>query len=170
MLNALRITRPETLVRRHRAGFRRYWRWKPRSGGGRPQIDADLRALIRRMSVDSPLGGAPRIHGEFRTRFGSRSVERGEVHDQVTRLPFAGIAHLPSQPLDANRRDGPVRGSERHFRAALRLHHRQAGSATVPTRRHGFMSTDGPRQWLMFHRGGSRTARLTSFEIVAAYE
>jgi hypothetical protein len=34
--------------------FRRYWRWKSQSGGGRPQIDADLRVLIRRMSVDNP--------------------------------------------------------------------------------------------------------------------
>src|SRR6266581_8679992 len=40
-----------SLVRWHRAGFRRYWRWKSRSLGGRPQIDADLRALIRRISV-----------------------------------------------------------------------------------------------------------------------
>jgi hypothetical protein len=53
-------------VRWHRAGFRRYWRWKSRSLGGRPQIDADLRALIRRMSVDNPLWGARRIHGELR--------------------------------------------------------------------------------------------------------
>src|SRR5437773_12491221 len=44
--------------------FRHYWRWKSRSFGGRPQIDADLRALIRRMSVDNPLWGAPRIHDE----------------------------------------------------------------------------------------------------------
>ena len=33
--------------------------------GGRPQIEADLRALIRRMSVENPLWGAPRIHGEL---------------------------------------------------------------------------------------------------------
>jgi hypothetical protein len=65
MLDALRIIRPETLMRCHRDGFRRYWRWKSRSAGGRPQIDADLRALIRRMSVDNPLWGAPRIHGEL---------------------------------------------------------------------------------------------------------
>jgi hypothetical protein len=50
---------------RHRAGFRRYWRWKSRCLGGRPQIEADLRALIRRMSVDNPLWSAPRIHGEL---------------------------------------------------------------------------------------------------------
>ena len=59
------IIQPETLVRWHRAGFRRYWRWKSRSLGGRPQIDADLRALIRRMSIENPLWGAPRIHGEL---------------------------------------------------------------------------------------------------------
>jgi hypothetical protein len=65
ILKAITIVRPETLVRWHRAGFRRYWRWKSRSLGGRPQINGDLRALIRRMSVDNPLWGAPRIHGEL---------------------------------------------------------------------------------------------------------
>ena len=42
ILKAITIIRPETLVRWHRAGFRRYWRWKSRSSGGRPQIDAEL--------------------------------------------------------------------------------------------------------------------------------
>ncbi len=36
ILQVLTIIRPETLVRWHRAGFRRYWRWKSRSRGGRP--------------------------------------------------------------------------------------------------------------------------------------
>ena len=49
----------------HRAGFRCYWRWKSRSLGGRPQIEIDLRGLIRRMSIENPLWGAPRIHGEL---------------------------------------------------------------------------------------------------------
>jgi transposase InsO family protein len=65
ILNVLTIIRPETLVRWHRAGFRCYWRWKSRPRGGRPLIEADLRALIRRMSVENPLWGAPRIHGEL---------------------------------------------------------------------------------------------------------
>jgi transposase InsO family protein len=65
VLRAITIIRPGTLVRWHRAGFRRYWRWKSRFLGGRPQIDAELRALIRRMSADNPLWGAPRIHGEL---------------------------------------------------------------------------------------------------------
>jgi transposase InsO family protein len=65
ILQVLTIIRPETLVRWHRAGFRRYWQWKSRRLGGRPQIEIELRVLIRRMSVENPLWGAPRIHGEL---------------------------------------------------------------------------------------------------------
>jgi len=36
-----------------------------RTRGGRPQIETELRVLIRRMSVENPLWGAPRIHGEL---------------------------------------------------------------------------------------------------------
>jgi transposase InsO family protein len=65
ILQVLTVIRPETLVRWHRAGFRCYWRWKSRPLGGRPQIETGLRALIRRMSIENPLWGAPRIHGEL---------------------------------------------------------------------------------------------------------
>jgi transposase InsO family protein len=65
VLKVIMVIRPETLVRWHRAGFRRYWCWKSRPFGGRPQISAELRALIRRMSIENPLWGAPRIHGEL---------------------------------------------------------------------------------------------------------
>src|SRR5258708_24621849 len=65
ILEVLTIIRPETLVRWHRAGFRCYWRWKSRPLGGRPQIDTELRVLIRRMSIENSLWGAPRIHGEL---------------------------------------------------------------------------------------------------------
>jgi transposase InsO family protein len=65
ILQVVTIVQPETIVRWHRAGFRRYWRWKSRPQGGRPQIETDLRALIRQMSIENPLWGAPRIHGEL---------------------------------------------------------------------------------------------------------
>jgi transposase InsO family protein len=65
VLDALKIIRPETLIRWHRAGFRAYWRWKSRPRGGRPTIPVDIRRLIREMSVANPLWGAPRIHGEL---------------------------------------------------------------------------------------------------------
>ena len=65
ILKVVRIIQPETLVRWHRAGFRGYWRWKSLGRGGRPQIETEMRALIRRMSIENPLWGAPRIHGEL---------------------------------------------------------------------------------------------------------
>jgi len=65
ILKVVTIVQPETLVRWHRAGFRRYWRWKSRPRGGRPRIEIELRALIRQMSTENQLWGAPRIHGEL---------------------------------------------------------------------------------------------------------
>jgi transposase InsO family protein len=49
----------------HRLLWRLYWRWRSRRGGGRPPLDPELIALIRRMSWENPLWGAPRIHGEL---------------------------------------------------------------------------------------------------------
>jgi transposase InsO family protein len=65
ILKVVTIVQPETLVRWHRAGFRRYWRWKSNSRGGRPRIEMELRALIRRMSTENQPWGAPRLHGEL---------------------------------------------------------------------------------------------------------
>src|SRR5258708_21029915 len=56
ILQVLTIIRPETLVRWHRLGFRCYWRWTSRPRGGRPQIETDLRGLIRRMSIETRFG------------------------------------------------------------------------------------------------------------------
>ena len=65
VLDALKIVRPETVIRWHRAGFRAYWRWKSRPRGGRPKTPLEVRQLIRKMSLANPLWGAPRIHGEL---------------------------------------------------------------------------------------------------------
>jgi transposase InsO family protein len=54
--------------RDNQRGFRAYWRWKSRHIGGRPRINAEVRALIRRMNRENPLWGAPRIHGELLMR------------------------------------------------------------------------------------------------------
>src|ERR1700692_4159403 len=53
ILEVVTILRPETLVRWHRDGFRRYWRWKSCSRGGRPQIHETLPCLSRQNSAAS---------------------------------------------------------------------------------------------------------------------
>src|SRR5450631_2534859 len=104
ILNVLTIIRPETLMRWHRAGFRCYWRWKSRSAGGRPQIKTDLRAMIRQVSVENPLWGAPRIHGEL-LNSGLRSRSRASPStwssDAVLQVrdgaPFCGTTRRTSR-------------------------------------------------------------------------
>jgi putative transposase len=62
----LTFVKPETVIRWHRQGFRLYWRWKSRPRWpGRQRVSSEIRDLIRRMSRDNPLWGAPRVHGEL---------------------------------------------------------------------------------------------------------
>jgi hypothetical protein len=64
ILQAVTIIRPETLVRWHRARFRGYWRCKSRPLGGRPQIDPELRVLVRSNEQgESALGCATHPRG-----------------------------------------------------------------------------------------------------------
>ena len=65
VLNALKIVKPETVIRWHRAGFRAYWRRRSGPRWGRPQTPLELGRLIRDVSLANPLWGAPRIHGEL---------------------------------------------------------------------------------------------------------
>ncbi len=71
---ALVFVQPDTVVRWHRKGFRHYWRRKSRSKPGRPPISMKLIHLIRRMSMDNVLWGAPRIENELQQRIDLLSV------------------------------------------------------------------------------------------------
>ncbi len=64
--SVLVIVQPETVIGWHRQGFRLYWRWRSRKKIGRPLIDGEIRQLIRRMAMENPTWGAPRIHSELR--------------------------------------------------------------------------------------------------------
>jgi transposase InsO family protein len=65
LVDLSQVVKPETILRWHRFGFKAFWRWKSRNRAGRPNIDRELRDLIRRMCRENPLWGAPRIHGEL---------------------------------------------------------------------------------------------------------
>jgi hypothetical protein len=98
ILDAITIVRPETVVRWHRNGFAAYWRWKSRSQGGRPRIAQEVRDLIRRMSLENPLWGATKIHGEFaQARHRSRPIDRFGLHGAPTRSAIADLEDLHSQ-------------------------------------------------------------------------
>ena len=62
---ALVIVKADTVVRWHRQAFRWFWAWKSRRRRpGRPRIDSEARALIRKMALENGWG-APRSHGEL---------------------------------------------------------------------------------------------------------
>jgi putative transposase len=63
---SLIIVKPETVISRHRKGFRLFWiQLSRRKAGGQPSIDRGVKALIMQMAQANPLWGAPRIHGEL---------------------------------------------------------------------------------------------------------
>jgi putative transposase len=63
---SLVIVTPDTVLRWQRRRFREYWtQLSRRPTGGRPPLDAEIQALVRRMAAENPLWGAPRIHAEF---------------------------------------------------------------------------------------------------------
>jgi hypothetical protein len=64
-IGALAIVRPDTVIRWHRSGFRSYWCWRSKRRCRRPLVSAEIRQLIREMSIANPLWGAARIHGEL---------------------------------------------------------------------------------------------------------
>jgi hypothetical protein len=65
LLGLSRVVRPDTILQWHRAGFCTFSCWKSRGRPGRPRVSRELRELIRRMSKENPLWGAPRIHGDW---------------------------------------------------------------------------------------------------------
>ena len=61
----LAMVQPDTVIRWHRKAFAWHWTRKSRRLPDRPEVAANIRDLIRRMSQAHPLWGAPRIHGEL---------------------------------------------------------------------------------------------------------
>src|SRR6185312_7940998 len=122
ILTVVTIVRPETLVRWHRAGFRRYWRWKSRRRGGRPRIEMELRALIRQMSTENQLWGAPRIHGEL-LKLGFSLAQSTVAQYMVKRRgpPSQGWKNLFAQPRSGHCRHGSVRGPDHWLQTAVWL-------------------------------------------------
>jgi hypothetical protein len=83
---ALTIVQPDTVRRWRRQGWRHHLRWwRGRKRPGRPAIAAEIRALIRRVSQENVLWGAPRIQGEL-AKLGVR-VSRTTIAKYMARRP-----------------------------------------------------------------------------------
>jgi putative transposase len=117
--NCLVLVTPETVVRWHRAGFRRYWHWRSRheTSCGRRRISRELRELIFQMVDENPTWGAPRMHGEL-LKLGFDLSER-----TVSRW----MRRVPRRP-DASRRWKAFLSNHREVIAAMDFF-------TVPTLR-----------------------------------
>ena len=73
---ALVIVSPDTVLRWQRHRFRDYWtRLSGQPTGGRPPVNTEIKALVRRIAAANPLWGAPRIHGEL-VKLGINIAER----------------------------------------------------------------------------------------------
>jgi hypothetical protein len=142
LIGLTRVVEPDTILRWHRAGFRAYCRW--RSGGrpGRPKIDRELRDLIRQMSKDNPIWGAPRIHGEL-LKLGFEVAESTVSKYLVKRRgPPSQSWRTFLQPCECHRRDRPVRGPHHQLRVSLCLSCHRPWSKTVAMVR-GHPAPDG---------------------------
>jgi Family of unknown function (DUF5939) len=104
------LCRVNALAFATKAGFRHYWRWKSRRLGGRP---LELRALIRRMSIENPLWGAPRIHGEL-LKLGFEVAQSSVAKYMVKRRgpPSQGWSTLSAQAPAGGRCHGFVRRAD----------------------------------------------------------
>ena len=87
--SSLHILQPDTVVRWHREGFRRYWCRRSRSKKpGRSKINAEIRQLIKQMYTENPLWGAPRILSELQLlghKVAERTVAKYMVRDEKPR-------------------------------------------------------------------------------------
>src|SRR3954452_15707302 len=60
------IVQAATVIAGHRKSFRLFWTWKVRHGKpGRPLVPREIRELIRTMSRENAMWGAPRVYGEL---------------------------------------------------------------------------------------------------------
>jgi putative transposase len=103
--DALIIVRPDTVVGWHRAGFRLYWRFRSRiSPLGRRKIDAEVYSAIKRMALENPMWGAPKIHGEL-LKLGFEISERTVSRCLARHSPRPGDAGKSWQTFLRNHRE-----------------------------------------------------------------
>jgi putative transposase len=152
---ALIIVKPDTVVRWHREGFRRYWRSISTPGPGRPRISEDTRDLIVRLATENGWR-ARRIQGEL-SKIGL-DVSLSTISRYLPKLK-------------------PDPGSQQRWMTFLRNHRDVIAGMdffVVPTVRFRllyvwFALDHGRRRVLSFHVTSSPTARWVSQQLHEAF-
>ena len=108
VLDALKILKPQKVIRWHRAGFRTYWRWKSRPRGGRPKTAADIRQLIRHEHREPALGSAADPWRTAQAWHRCRADHRGKIPGQEKAAAIAGLEDLSAQSCRRHCVDGFV--------------------------------------------------------------
>jgi hypothetical protein len=132
LLDLSQVVKPQTILRWHRSGFKTFWRWKSRHRAGRPKIDRELRDLIRQMSKENPLWGAPRIHGEL-LKLGFEVAESTVSKYMIKHRgpPSQTVADIPAQPCRRDRGCRSLPGSDPDVRVPVCLSGREPRSPTA---------------------------------------
>ena len=86
LLDTVIIVRPETVIRWHRSLWRLLLRHRSRRPAGHPPVDADTRALIRRMWQENPVWGEDVIAAEL-AKLGHHVSPRTVAKYRPTHLP-----------------------------------------------------------------------------------
>jgi hypothetical protein len=111
VLDALKILKPETVIRWHRAGFRAYWRRKSRPRGGRPKTPAENSPAHPRNERREPtLGSAADTRGTAQARHRCRADYRCKIHGEEKAATIARLEYFSSKSCRRHRIDGYVRG------------------------------------------------------------
>jgi putative transposase len=103
------IVTPDTVLRWQPRSFREYWtKLSARPTGGRPPVNAEIKALVSRMVAANPLWGAPRIHGELQ-KLGIDVAER--TVSRLLEAPLTAVADVVNGRPSRATRGRPYRAS-----------------------------------------------------------
>jgi len=116
LLDTLVLVKPATVIAWRRKGFRIHSRWRSRRSG-RSKTNAEIRALIHRMSSANSFWGAPRIHGEL-LKLGVDVSQATDHHEARTHLSLNKDCPQP-RPVQP-----PSAGKIVAIPEVGRLHHR----------------------------------------------
>src|SRR6266851_3019102 len=97
VLDALKIVRPETVIRWHRAGFRAYWGWKSRRRSGRPKTPAGNPSAHSRDESRQPIMGCTTDSWRAsQARHRCRTNHRCKVYGEGKATAVPRVEDIPS--------------------------------------------------------------------------